>query len=56
MFASRFREKGLVFKSSVSDDLPGFLMGDELRPRQIVLNLLGNAIETIRARPRRHSS
>jgi signal transduction histidine kinase/CheY-like chemotaxis protein len=45
VFAFRFREKGLHFESSVSDGLPDWLMGDELRLRQILLNLLGNAVK-----------
>ncbi len=45
VFAFRFREKGLHFELSVSDGLPDWLMGDELRLRQILLNLLGNAVK-----------
>jgi signal transduction histidine kinase/ActR/RegA family two-component response regulator len=45
VFAFRFREKGLSFELSVSDGLPDALMGDALRLRQILLNLLGNAVK-----------
>jgi signal transduction histidine kinase/ActR/RegA family two-component response regulator len=45
VFAFRFREKGLHFELSVNDGLPDWLMGDELRLRQILLNLLGNAVK-----------
>jgi signal transduction histidine kinase/CheY-like chemotaxis protein len=45
VFAFRFREKGLAFELSVSDGLPDYLMGDALRLRQILLNLLGNAVK-----------
>jgi signal transduction histidine kinase/ActR/RegA family two-component response regulator len=45
VFDFRFREKGLRFELSVSDSLPDLLMGDALRLRQILLNLLGNAVK-----------
>lgn len=45
VFAFRIKEKGLHFESSVAESLPDLLMGDALRLRQILLNLLGNAVK-----------
>jgi signal transduction histidine kinase/ActR/RegA family two-component response regulator len=45
VFALSMRKKGLKFQSSVADTLPDLLLGDALRLRQILLNLLGNAVK-----------
>ncbi len=45
LFSHKFREKGLYFKTSVSEDIPDMLILDELRIRQILINLVGNAIK-----------
>jgi len=45
VFAFRIREKGLQFESSVAETVPDFLLGDAARLRQILLNLLGNAVK-----------
>ena len=45
VFAFRIKEKGLQFESSVEESLPDTLMGDGWRLRQILLNLLGNAVK-----------
>ena len=41
----RAREKKLEFKVDVSPDLPEGLMGDEVRIKQVLLNLLTNALK-----------
>jgi signal transduction histidine kinase/ligand-binding sensor domain-containing protein len=41
----RARQKGLSLTSELADDLPDELIGDPLRVRQVLLNLLDNAIK-----------
>ena len=41
----RAKDKGLDFKIEMDKDLPDGLFGDELRIRQIMTNLLGNAVK-----------
>lgn len=45
--AFRFRadEKGLKLISDISTDMPHFLTGDETRIKQILVNLVGNAVK-----------
>jgi signal transduction histidine kinase/ActR/RegA family two-component response regulator len=45
LVAVRAREKGLDLRVSISTALPDVLLGDPTRLRQILLNLLGNAIK-----------
>ncbi|MCR4891438.1 MAG: response regulator [Lachnospiraceae bacterium] len=45
MVALRAKDKGLYLKTKVSPDLPSVLLGDEVRIRQIIVNLLNNAIK-----------
>jgi CheY-like chemotaxis protein len=42
---SLIHTKGLKLEVTVSDRIPGFLVGDQLRIKQILLNLLGNAVK-----------
>jgi signal transduction histidine kinase/DNA-binding NarL/FixJ family response regulator len=39
------RAKGLALTSQVAEDVPEAIVGDPLRTRQILLNLLGNAVK-----------
>jgi PAS domain S-box-containing protein len=45
LVASRAREKGLELAWDAEDALPDLYVGDPVRLRQVVLNLLGNAIK-----------
>jgi len=41
----RCSEKGITLLTKIEPDIPRFLIGDPVRIRQIVLNLLGNAVK-----------
>ncbi|HIJ81794.1 MAG TPA: response regulator [Desulfuromonadales bacterium] len=45
MQSAIIREKGLGIDIDVADDVPPVLVGDQLRIKQILLNLLGNAVK-----------
>ena len=45
LLESRAVEKGIGFQTSVDPDLPPYLQGDPGRIRQVLLNLMGNAIK-----------
>ncbi len=45
MIRSRAEKKGLSFEVEVQNDIPSVLYGDEVRIKQIVLNLLTNAVK-----------
>ncbi len=45
MVAARFREKNLVLRVDIADDIPACALGDDGRLRQILLNLLSNAVK-----------
>ncbi|TWI68597.1 PAS domain S-box-containing protein [Desulfobotulus alkaliphilus] len=45
IFRSRAMEKGLQFLLEKSTDLPAYVHGDETKLRQMLLNLLGNAVK-----------
>ncbi|TPN84810.1 PAS domain-containing hybrid sensor histidine kinase/response regulator [Aquimarina algicola] len=44
-FKIKAEEKGLTYKMAIDTSVPKFIIGDQLRLNQILLNLLGNAIK-----------
>ncbi len=45
MFEFRAKEKGLLFESNIDANIPDCVIGDPIRIKQILINLLGNAIK-----------
>ncbi len=45
MVQTRADEKGLVFKLDVDRDIPRILNGDEIRIKQVITNILSNAVK-----------
>ena len=45
LIAPRIKEKPIEFKVNISNDLPGILRGDMGKVKQIILNLLTNAVK-----------
>ncbi|BBM85846.1 response regulator [Candidatus Uabimicrobium amorphum] len=45
IFGHKIREKNLLFSISISENLPQILEVDERRLRQVLINLIGNAIK-----------
>ena len=49
VFAPRAKEKCILFETAVAADLPRWVRGDEQRLRQIVFNLVSNAVKFTKA-------
>jgi signal transduction histidine kinase/CheY-like chemotaxis protein len=45
MFANRYKNKNIDFIVKMSSDLPQYIISDEQRLRQIIINLLSNALK-----------
>ena len=45
MTMKKAEDKGLIYNLNVSENVPSKLMGDEIRVRQVMLNLVNNAIK-----------
>ena len=45
IFAVSVREKGLALNMEISENMPEYVQGDEFRLRQVLTNLVGNAVK-----------
>jgi len=45
LFEFQFKQKGIFFKTEISKNVPQFITTDQNRLRQIVINLVGNALK-----------
>ena len=45
MFISRFEAKKLIFEIIIDDNVPQFILSDQQRLKQILINLFGNALK-----------
>lgn len=45
MTMKKARDKGLTYELKVDEDIPSVMFGDEIRVRQIMLNIINNAIK-----------
>lgn len=45
MFQLRAHEKGIVLKSYIDESVPDTILGDETKIRQVIVNLIGNALK-----------
>jgi CheY-like chemotaxis protein len=45
MTMKKARDKGLAYTLIVSEDIPSVMLGDEIRIRQVMLNLINNAVK-----------
>ena len=45
LFSNTAQSKGLVLNIDVANDVPDYLIGDSVRLRQVLINLLGNGIK-----------